>query len=56
MTTPRRPSVRIEQAPGWWASLVNVHCEDCGWTLRVDLNNAPNRHAEREAERHVCDE
>jgi RNase P subunit RPR2 len=46
--------VTISAAPGWWPSLVDVSCTGCGWSERVNLNDAPMGYADRLAARHEC--
>lgn len=34
----------VRQCPGWWASLVQAECDDCGWVGPTrDLNQARAR-------------
>jgi RNase P subunit RPR2 len=49
-------AVIIRAAPGWWSSLVDVSCTGCGWSERVNLNDAPVGYADRLAARHDCSE
>lgn len=54
---------RVKQAPGWWPSLVQAVCDDCGWQGQVvNLASEENswgrleRQVRAEADGHVCGE
>lgn len=52
-------TARIRQAPGWWPSLVQVVCDDCGYVGAVhDLNTTRNAEilVKIEREAHRCHE